>query len=893
MAARTRTLRLLAPGVPEPPRGPISIDLSTHQTVPTMENGAQKTENPDGSVTIDLSPQTSAPDQQSGFYENLANKIDEAELGRIASELLDNIERDDQSRREWLDTRARGIKLLGLKLDEPRADFGTSSAPLEGMSTIRHPLLLDSVLRFHANARGELLPSAGPVKVRNDAPVQPMPPGAPLGGVPPPPPPTPPPGAAPPGGGPPGMPPGMPPPPMAAPPAPPPPMPHRQMGGPAPPPPMTPPGMPPPMNGAMPPMGMPPMMGHNGGPPLDVGMSWPNEELANALETDMNHYLTATATEYYPDTDRMLFWVGAGGQGIKKVFNCPLKRRPVSESVDAEDIIVSNATTNLENSGRITHRIKMRPSTLKRMQIIGAYRDVELSAPVMTTPTNPVDKAKMEIQGVKLAPQKPEETDHEIYESYCELNIAGFEHKIRGKVTGLQLPYKVVIHKESRKILEVRRNWEQGDKLCIAKEYFVDFPFVRAMGFYAIGLIHIAGNTTNALTASWREMLDAGMFASFPGFLYAKNAGRQLTNQFRCPPGGGIPLEVGTGRLQDSVMALPYKEPGPAFTAFIQHVEEVGQRVAGSAEIEIGEGNQEVPVGTTMAIIEQATKVMDAVHKRLHAAQAKEFQLLKKRFKEDPEAFWRHNKRPTIQWRKDQFISALENCDLVPVADPNNPTALHRIMKATVVKTMAMQSPQNYDMMAVDKRVFRIAGIDYEGLFNQNPTPPPPDPKMMAVQQKAQASQQQAQLQHADITIKAATAQQNAQFKAAELASRERVEQIKLQQADKEIERETIIHAHDAAMGQAERQHQMAADHAANMTGLVAKQAQAKTEMAANQAKAHQEMMTNAVRHAQSIRQADEMHQQKLESARQLGEEKVQIAKKLAKARPKPKKPGA
>ena len=635
------------------------------------------------------------------------------------------------------------------------------------------------------------------------------------------------------------------------------------------------------------------------------------EELASALETDMNHYLTAVATEYYPDTDRMLFWVGAGGQGIKKVYNCPLRRRPVSESVDAEDIIVSNAATNLENCGRITHRIRMRPSTLARMQIIGAYRDVNIGSAMQYPMLDPVEKKKAEIQGVKPAAARPEDADHEIYETYCELNIAGYEHKgKKGKNSGLQCPYKVTIHKESRQILEIRRNWDEDDKeLCRPRHFFVDFPFIRAMGFYGIGLIHIVGNTTNTLTASWREMLDAGMFASFPGFIYAKPAGRQLTNQFRVPPGGGIPMDIGTGRLQDSVMPLPYKEPGPAFTAFIQHVEEVGQRVAGTAEIQVGEGNQEVPVGTTMAMIEQATKVMDAVHKRLHAAQATEFKLLKERFREDPEAFWRHNKKPTIPWKKDQFIQALDNNDLVPVADPNNPTSLHRIAKATAIKVLQQASPQIYDAMAVDKRIMRIVGIDPEGLFLPAPSPDKPDPAMAAVQQKSQAQQQQTQMQLLEAQIKAATADAQMKNMEAERQSREKIEQMKIQLENMRIQEEKIIHERDAQNEMVKVHQQLQADQIKNANDIQADRAKTAHTIQADQAKAVQGIMADHATHQHElmkshaehqtalqhqrqqhqveIQQAQQKHEQDLEHARALNEEKVKAARAMARAKPK------
>jgi hypothetical protein len=533
-------------------------------------------------------------------------------------------------------------------------------------------------------------------------------------------------------------------------------------------------------------------------PVIPGGMSSAEDELAEALEIDLNHWITSVATEYYPDTDRMLFWVGCGGQGIKKVFNCPIRRRPVSESIDAEDLIVSNAETNLENCGRITHRIKMPKSWLVRMQIVGAYRDVELMNYQTYQFADPVKEKKREIQGIVDQLKKAEDQDYEIYECYCELDISGFEHKHKGKVTGLQLPYVVTIHKDSRQILAIRRNWREEDKMCLAKEYFVDFAFVRALGFYGIGLIHILGNTTSALTAAWRIQLDAGMFNCFPGFIYSKQFGRQLTNQFRIPPGGGIPLDTGNLPIQHAVMPLPYKEPGSAFMQLTDNIQQLGQRVGGTAELNVGEGNQEAPVGTTLALIEQSTKTMDAVHKRLTSAQAKEFMLLKERFREDPEAFWRHDKKQAFPWEKEQFLKALDDNNLVPVADPNNPTSMHRIAKAVVIKTLQQGAPDLYDPIAVDTRIMRIAGIDPEGLFRQTPAPPPPNPNLIAAQAKQQANQQNAQSQMIQAQIKLKIAQLTSQDKHMDRQSKERIEQLKLMHDRLQIENESIIHRQES-----------------------------------------------------------------------------------------------
>ena len=904
MASRLDPLNINDPPRTNPFTMPSTIDLGNPTGMgTTVRNGVGHTENPDGSLTLDFSPKKETSGKPKWFG-NLAEEIDEGELARIASELMEGIQNDDDSRRDWLETRSRGISLLGLKLHEP-----TGEVSAEGVSRVQHPLLLEAVLRFQANARGELLPAAGPLKIRNDSPVAPreltQPPVPPM--PPPPPPqlgqgsppqggpgalPPPPPGGAPVGGGGPSPPPAGPPGGRPLPPAQPP-------GG------MPPPGMP---AQGMPPGGQPPP------PPPPTGMMAPpkpaipgamtmqSDELSEALENSLNHWLTAIATEYYPDTDRMLFWIGAGGQGIKKVYNCPIKRRPVSQSIDAEDLIVSNAENDLENCGRITHRIKMSPAYLKRMQLVGAYReDMELR-PTQYPIEDPVTEKKKEIDGITKTIQRPQDADHEIYECYCELDIAGFEHKSKsGKITGLQLPYVVTIHKESRKVLALRRNWDEGDKMCMAREYFVDFPFVRALGFYGIGLIHILGNITTALTAALRIQLDAGMFASFPGFIYKKEYGRQLTNMFRIPPGSGVALDTGNLPIQQAIMPVPYKEPGGAFVNLTQNLEQLGSRVGGSAQIEIGEGKAETPVGTTLALIEQSTKVMDAVHKRLHSAQAKEFQLLKQRFLEDPESFWRHGgliKDPP-PWQKGQFLAALKDANLVPVADPNNPTSLHRIAKAVVIKTLQQSAPDLYDPIAVDTRIMRITGIDPEGLFRQTPAPPPPNPSLIAAQAKQQANQQTAQIQMMQGMLKLKLQQMQSQDKAADRESRERQEQLKIMLERLRIQEENIIHGKEAEANIHQKAMDMLLDHhrdnaqAQQEMDMKQRQHEQDIAMKANQQQADQQfkqggmVMDLAQRHAEQqgeLAMDREKHSQSMELEREKHEHALELEREKQQA---------
>jgi hypothetical protein len=665
----------------------IDVDLTIDGPVDGVSfdpaTGAMQTELDDGSVVVDFSPPARGRDKSGADKHdaNLAEHIDSGELGRIADELLRGIETDEQSRTEWLEAGAQGIRLLGLTIDNPSQTGADASTAVAGQSTVRHPLLLEATLRFQANARGELLPASGPVKVDT------------------------------------------------------------------------------------------------------VGAETTDKDaLAEALEDGLNYYLTDVATEYYPDTDRALFYTGFRGCSFKKVYNCPIRRRPVSESVSAEDMIVSNASTDMHNSARVTHKIQMRPSTLRRMQLAGAYRDVPVGQPNPSLP-NPVEEEKNNTQGVDPTNQIPEDRDHTIYEVYCELDIRGFEDKDKGETTGLHLPYRVVIDKDSRLVLEIRRQWDEDDDRKLMKLPFVKYPFVPGLGFYDIGFVHILGNTTNALTAAWRELLDSGMFANFPGFLYSKLAGRQNETELRVPPGGGKGIETNGMAIGDAIMPLPYKDISQAFAAFIDNIAQTGQRLGGTAEVQVAEGRQDAPVGTTLALIEQAMKPMDAVHKRLHAAQSQEFQLLKQCFRENPQAFVDAvNRKGTVTWDEDKFLEALDNASIVPMADPNTPSQMHRLMRAMGVKQLAAQNPTMYDLKEVDTYVMQQAGVaDPDRFFAKAPpAAAQPDPKLLEMVGKSKMQDQKIANDQQDRAVKVAMQQRESADQAAERVSREKIAAIGL-----------------------------------------------------------------------------------------------------------------
>jgi hypothetical protein len=677
-------------------------------------------EGPDGSVSIRVGGDSAqrTPLSTAKFDANLAESLSDIELGRLSQELLDGIEQDDLSRRDWLEQRAEGIKLLGLKIEKPSSSGGASAGGVDNTSRTRHPVLLEMVLRFQANARGELLSSEGPVKVESA---------------------------------------------MSA-------------------------------------------------------DTIEGDAEAQALEDGMNYFVTTVATEYYPDTDRMLFMTAVGGDGFKKVYRCPVRRRPTAESVDPVDLIVSNHVTDMQNADRVTQRIMMLQSTMKRMQHLGVYLDVNLGQPSVAE-LNAVDQEKQDITGITVS-MRPEDQPFEIYECFCQIDVPGDEHKEDGEISGLPRPYKVTIDKSSRKILEIRRNWKEGDELEERRQVFVKYPFVPAFGFYDLGMLHIAGNLAVAATAILRIMIDSGIFSNFPGGLMAKGALKQNTTDINVPPGAFAPIDVSMipdGDIRKAAMALPYNQPGPALFQLLQELGTSASRLGGAADLAVGEGRQDAPVGTTIALIEQATKIIDAVHKRMHAAQAREFELLRDLFVEYPEDFWRFSKGKAGSWDKARLLKALNDYAITPRADPNTSSHVQRIMRAQAVYMMASAHPELFQVPVVQEWILRTLGVKNPENMMAPPQPQqaPPDLKGQAAMISAQAQQTGAQAKLADVQLRAKDQPATNANEAANRNADLQIESMKLKG-------EQLIHgneqAHEASENAKDRAHEtglaMAAHHA-------------------------------------------------------------------------------
>jgi hypothetical protein len=354
--------------------------------------------------------------------------------------------------------------------------------------------------------------------------------------------------------------------------------------------------------------------------------------------------------------------------------------------------------------------------------------------------------------------------------------------------------------KDSREILAIRRDWDEEDEECQRQQMYVKYPYVPGPGFYGTGMLNILGNASAAMTAAWREALDAGMFANFPAGLMAKLGGRQNTSTFRLAPGEFQGIETNGMPIAQIVTGLPYKDVTPGLLTLIDKITDQCRALGNAAEIPAAEGLANVPVGTMLAQIEQATKVMAAAHKGMHGAQGEEFGLLIELFRSNPEDFWRQNKEcPSDYWSPEKLLQALDNCQLVPVADPNVPSHIHRVAKALgLVQLSAM--PQFATRLDPDEVLRRVLAAMHEDPIGLMVEPPPqaqqPDPEAMAKLITAQAKVKEAETKVGKLQVDARGQDATQQLKLAELRMGAESDQA-------DIQKELIIHAADQAKLQA------------------------------------------------------------------------------------------
>ena len=561
----------------------------------------------DGSAVLDFMPDEMNVEAMIPFNANLAEYMDEGELGALSAQLMGDFEEDRMSRDEWEDTYVKGLDLLGFRYED-------RDRPFPGASGVTHPLLAESVTQFQASAFKELLPARGPVKTEI------------------------------------------------------------------------------------------------------IGAATPEVEAqADRVREFMNYEITCVMEEYTPEMDQLLFYLPLAGSAFKKVYYDPSLQRAVSKFVPVEDLVVPYAASDLETCSRITHVVKMNYNEVRNQQLSGFYRDIEITPADNTTQTVTQDKVE-EIEGISGAGN---DMMYELLEFHVVMEIPGFEDP-----DGLHLPFIITIDRTSGRVLSIRRNYYEDDPLKQKVTYFVHYKFLPGLGFYGFGLIHMIGGLSRTATAALRQLVDAGTLSNLPAGFKARGI-RIRDDETPLEPGEFRDVDAPGGALRDSLMPLPYKEPSGTLFNLMGFCVEAGQRFAAITDMQVGEGNEQAAVGTTLALMEQGTKVMSAVHKRLHYAQKTEFRIVARVFSEylPPEY-------PYQVVGGDQMIKQADfdgRVDVIPVSDPNFFSFAQRISLAQQELQLVQSNPEIHNMKEAYRRMYTALGSEnIEALLMPDPPPPMP-----------------------------------------------------------------------------------------------------------------------------------------------------------------------
>ena len=447
------------------------------------------------------------------------------------------------------------------------------------------------------------------------------------------------------------------------------------------------------------------------------------EQQSQRVKEFMNYQIMTQMKEYEPEFDQMLFNLPLAGSTFKKVYFDSVLGRTVSKFVPAEDLVVPYTATSLEDADTIIHVLKMSGNDLRKQQISGFYRDIEL-VESNNSPTD-IEEGKDKIVGV--SPGAYNEM-HTLLECHVELDLEGFEDKNlqTGEETGVKLPYIVTIDDDASEVLSVRRNYGAQDQLKRRKDYFVHFKFLPGLGFYGFGLIHMIGGLSRTATAALRQLLDAGTLSNLPsGF---KQRGIRVRDEAQpLQPGEFRDVDAPGGNLRDAFMPLPFKEPSATLLQLMGVVVQAGQRFASIADMQVGDGNQSAAVGTTVALLERGSRVMSAIHKRLYQSLKCEFMLMATAFSTYLPKQYPYD---VVGGQRQIFAADFdERIDIIPVADPNIFSQTQRIQIAQTELQMAMSNPDIHNVYHAYRHMYEALGVkDVDILLPPPPQPSPMDP---------------------------------------------------------------------------------------------------------------------------------------------------------------------
>ena len=569
----------------------------------------------DGGVTIDFDPEDQRG-MSDDFYLNLAEEMPERELGRIAGELLGEFDANKAGRQEWADAYANGLELLGFTYDE-------RTQPFRGASGVTHPLLAEAATQFQAQAFNELLPASGPVRTT--------------------------------------------------------------------------------------------IMGSE---------TREKQSQSQRVRQFMNYYVTSVMEDYTPDMDQMLFYLPLAGSTFKKIYYDETLGRAVSKFIPAEHLVVPYETSDLDTCPNITQVLRMSLNDLRKKQVAGFYLDI----PVIPAQEemDSVDSELDRIDGVS-----PTQIDYDctILECHVDLDIDGYEDVDEdGEPTGIKIPYVVTISQDNGQILSIRRNYREDDELKRKIAYFVHFKFLPGFGFYGLGLIHTIGGLSRTATAALRQLIDAGTLSNLPAGFKARGL-RIRDDDDPLQPGEFRDVDAPGGAIRDSLMPLPFKGPDQTLFALLGFVVDAGQRFATITDMKVGDGNQGAAVGTTIAMLEQGSRVMSAVHKRLHYGMKQEFKILARVMSESlPQEYPYSVEGADATVMRTDFDDRI---DVVPVSDPNVFSQSQRIALAQTKLQLAGAAPEMHNMYEVYRDMYDALGVrDVDRIMKRIPDdePTPKDP---------------------------------------------------------------------------------------------------------------------------------------------------------------------
>jgi len=451
-----------------------------------------------------------------------------------------------------------------------------------------------------------------------------------------------------------------------------------------------------------------------------IGKETPEKKAsAVRVQDDMNYQLTDVMTEFRPEHERMLWGLGLSGNAFKKVYYDPHMERQVSLFVPAEDLVVPYGASNLETAERVTHVMRKTENELRRLQVAGFYRDIDLG-----DPENVLDEVEKKI-AEKMGFRATTDNRYKLLEMSVDLDLPGYEHEEDGEPTGIKLPYIVTVEKGSNKVLAVRRNWEENDETYQKRQHYVHYGYVPGFGFYCFGLIHLIGAFAKSGTSLIRQLVDAGTLSNLPGGFKARGL-RVKGDDTPISPGEWRDVDVPSGTIRDNLLPLPYKEPSQTLMALLGQIVDEGRRFANTADLQISDMSANAPVGTTLAILERTLKVMSAVQARIHYSMKQELKLLKNIIAAyTPEEY---EYQPTEGSRRAKR-SDYDDVYVIPVSDPNASTMAQKIVQYQAVMQLAQQSPQIYNMPLLHRQMLEVLGIkDASKLVPMEEDQKPTDP---------------------------------------------------------------------------------------------------------------------------------------------------------------------